>query len=55
VSKLKPTELNILPQLLSTEDIIQEDSDNRKQLVFNCARGDDDSIAMEQNLEHMFI
>ena len=32
-----------LTQLLSTEDIIQEDLENRKQLLFNRARGDDDS------------
>jgi len=32
-----------LTQLMSTRDIIQEDLENRKQLVFNRARGDDDS------------
>jgi len=32
-----------LMQLMSTGDIIQEDLENRKQLVFNRARGDDDS------------
>ena len=32
-----------LTQLMSTRDIIHEDLENRKQLVFNRARGDDDS------------
>ena len=32
-----------LTQLLSTGNIIQKDLENRKQLVFNRARGGDDS------------
>ena len=32
-----------LTQLLSNGNIVQEDLENRKQLVFNRTRGDDDS------------